>query len=175
MLVPLFEDSIEAFAETTNKAVDELISATPALQELFHRSDSTEMEECLSELVAQAVDQRRSLIKDSSDERWKLLGFVTEQEAVEVASKYLDMPWAHTPWLTNYLAANLIAAVIGEGRHRLGWGKKVLRWLLPTLWTKFTSAVISVLIFLLLLGLSSFFFEEHSVVLGSLVVAFMLW
>lgn len=175
MLVPLFEDSIEALAETTNKAVDELISATPALQELFHRSDSTEKEECLRELVTQVVDQRRSLIRGSLNEYRNFLGFVSEKEAVEVAKKYLAMPWAHTSWLTNYVAANLIAAVIGEERHRLAWGKKIMRLLLPTLWNRFTSAVVSVAFFLSLLVLSSFLFTQHLAVFGWLVVGFMLW
>jgi hypothetical protein len=168
MILPLFENSIEALAETTKKAVGELASATPALEELFRRFDSTENEELLSELVTKAVDQRRSLIKD------KLIGSVTEQEVVDLASKYLDMQWARTRWLTDYIVANLISAVISEQRHRLGWGKKLLRWLLPPLWTKVTSAAISVLIFLLLLGLCSFFFNEHSVVLGCIVIAIML-
>jgi hypothetical protein len=192
MLVPLFEDSTEALAETTSKAVDELVSATPALQDLQRRLDDPQRKIELDQLLQEAVSYRRSLILDRPE--WDDLsgapgGFratirhwiagwtspVSEEDATSLAKNYLDLPWAHTPWLTNYLAANLIASVISAGRHRLGWGKKLLSLLLPTLWDKVTSAVVSVVVFLALLALSNYLFAQHLTVFGCLVVAFMLW
>lgn len=170
----MFEDSIETRAETIDAAVGGLISTTPELHELFRRSDSTEKKESLRELLEQAVDERRSLIRDSLDDRLKFFGFVSEEDATKVAKDYIEMEWARTPWLTNYLAANLIAAVIGEGRHRLGWGKRLLK-ILPSPWSKIARALLSALFFLFLLALAAFLFDESVTVLGWVVVAFMIW
>jgi hypothetical protein len=170
----MFEDSIEARAKVTAEAIDELVSTRPELKELFHRCNSLQQEEALRELLEEAVEQRRSLIEDSASERRRFFGFVSQEDAARLATNYMEVPWSHVAWLTNYLAANILAATVIEGRHHLGWGKRFIK-LIPGPWNKVARVAFSILIFLFLLGLSIFLFDEHLAIFGWLVVAFMLW